>query len=75
MLSLNTDAAAMAALASLDMTSCAPTGRGALGDADMTAESAKLMALRIRQQLTIQAPMIAERQPQVLFSLFRFGND
>jgi flagellin len=73
MLSLDTDASATAALAALP--SILPSGLGVLADADMAAESAKLAALQIRQQLAIQTPMIAERQPQVLFSLFRFRND
>ncbi len=64
MLSLDTDAFAMAALASRDKTSCAPSARGAHADADMMAESVKLIALRIKQQLAIQAPT-------VLVSLFR----
>jgi flagellin len=47
------------------------TGLGALVDADMAKESAKLQAMQIRQQLGTQALSIANSAPQVLLSLFR----
>ncbi|MCS6891910.1 MAG: flagellin [Rhodovarius sp.] len=46
-------------------------GMGALVDADLARESAKLQALQIRQQLGAQALGIANQAPQVLLSLFR----
>ena len=46
-------------------------GMGALIDADMAKESAKLQSLQIRQQLGGQALGIANQSPQVLVSLFR----
>ncbi|MDR3660920.1 MAG: flagellin [Mycobacterium sp.] len=45
-------------------------GVGALTDADMAAESAKLTSLQTKQQLGIQALSIANQQPQVLLKLF-----
>jgi flagellin len=47
------------------------TGLGALTDADMAAESAKLQSLQTKQQLGIQSLSIANQQPQALMSLFR----
>ena len=47
------------------------TGLGALTDADMAAESAKLQSLQTKQQLAIQSLSIANQQPQSLMSLFR----
>jgi flagellin len=47
------------------------SGLGALTDADMAAESAKLQSLQTKQQLGIQALSIANQQPQALLSLFR----
>jgi len=47
------------------------TGLGALVDADLAKESAKLQALQIRQQLGTQALSIANQAPQSLLSLFR----
>ena len=47
------------------------TGLGALVDADLAKESAKLQALQIRQQLGTQALSIANQAPQTLVSLFR----
>jgi len=47
------------------------TGLGALTDADMAAESAKLQSLQTKQQLGIQALSIANQQPQSLLTLFR----
>ena len=46
-------------------------GMGALIDADLAKESAKLQSLQIRQQLGGQALGIANQSPQVLLSLFR----
>lgn len=47
------------------------SGLGALTDADMAAESAKLQSLQTKQQLAVQALSIANQQPQSLLSLFR----
>ncbi len=47
------------------------SGLGALTDADMAAESAKLQSLQTKQQLAIQSLSIANQQPQSLLSLFR----
>ena len=46
-------------------------GLGALIDADLAKESAKLQALQIRQQLGTQALSIANQSPQSLLSLFK----
>jgi flagellin len=46
-------------------------GLGALVDADLAKESAKLQSLQIRQQLGTQALSIANQAPQTLLSLFR----
>jgi len=46
-------------------------GLGALIDADLAKESAKLQALQIRQQLGVQALSIANQAPQSLLSLFK----
>ena len=46
-------------------------GLGALIDADLAKESAKLQSLQIRQQLGTQAMSIANQSPQMLLSLFR----
>jgi flagellin len=46
-------------------------GIGALVDADLAKESAKLQALQIRQQLGTQSLSIANQSPQSLLSLFR----
>nr|WP_269142529.1 flagellin [Acetobacter garciniae] len=47
------------------------SGVGALTDADMTAESAKLTSLQTKQSLGIKALMIANSQSQNLLSLFQ----
>jgi len=47
------------------------SGMGALIDADLAKESARLQSLQIRQQLGTQALGIANQAPQVLLSLFR----
>ena len=46
-------------------------GVGALVDADLAKESARLQSLQIRQQLGTQALSIANQAPQTLLSLFR----
>jgi flagellin len=46
-------------------------GLGALVDADLAKESAKLQALQVRQQLGTQALSISNQSPQMLLSLFR----
>lgn len=46
-------------------------GMGALIDADLAKESARLQSLQIRQQLGTQALSIANQAPQALLSLFR----
>lgn len=46
-------------------------GLGALVDADLAKESAKLQSLQIKQQLGTQALSIANQSPQSLLSLFR----
>jgi flagellin len=46
-------------------------GVGALTDADLAAESAKLQSLQTKQQLAMQSLSIANQQPQSLLSLFR----
>ena len=47
------------------------SGLGALIDADLAKESAKLQALQIRQQLGTQSLSVANQAPQSLLSLFR----
>ncbi|QUD88103.1 flagellin [Phenylobacterium montanum] len=47
------------------------TGVGNLVDANMAAESAKLQALQVQQQLGAQALSIANQAPQVILSLFK----
>ncbi|WP_376093051.1 flagellin [Roseomonas sp. CCTCC AB2023176] len=47
------------------------SGVGALVDADLAKESARLQSLQIRQQLGTQALGIANQAPQTLLSLFR----
>ena len=46
-------------------------GAGTLTDADMNAESSKLSALQIQQQLAVQGLAIANQANQNLLSLFR----
>jgi flagellin len=46
-------------------------GIGNLVDADMAKESARLVALRVKQQLAIEALRIANQTPSLLLSLFR----
>ena len=52
------------------LSSALTAGVGALTDADMATESAKLTSLQTKQQLGIQALSIANQQPQVLLKLF-----
>ena len=47
------------------------SGVGALTDADLSAESAKLTSLQTKQQLAIQSLSIANSQSQSILSLFR----
>ncbi|MFT9296510.1 MAG: flagellin, partial [Gluconobacter sp.] len=47
------------------------TGVGALTDADLAAESAKLTSLQTKQQLAIQSLSIANSQSSNIMSLFR----
>ena len=46
-------------------------GTGAMVDADMEAEAAKLQAFQVQQQLSTQALSIANQAPQNIMSLFR----
>jgi flagellin len=46
-------------------------GLGALVDADLAKESAKLQALQVKQQLDIQALNIDNQRPQSLLALFQ----
>lgn len=46
-------------------------GLGALVDADLAEESARLQSLQARQQLSVQSLSIANQQPQSLLGLFR----
>ncbi len=46
-------------------------GLGALVDANLATESAKLQALQVKQQLGVQALSIANQRPQIILSLFR----
>nr|WP_301273238.1 flagellin [Acetobacter okinawensis] len=47
------------------------TGVGALTDADMSAESAKLTSLQTKQSLAIKSLSIANGQSQNILSLFQ----
>lgn len=47
------------------------TGLGALVDADLAKESARMQSLQIRQQLGTQSLSTANQAPQALLSLFR----
>ena len=46
-------------------------GLGALVDADLAKESAKLQALQVKQQLGVQALSIANKRPEIILGLFR----
>ncbi len=52
------------------LSSALTAGVGALTDADMASESAKLTSLQTKQQLGISALSIANQQPQALLKLF-----
>jgi len=54
-----------------DKADAMEAGLGALIDADLAKESARLQSLQIRQQLGTQALSIANQAPQTLLSLFR----
>lgn len=54
-----------------DKADALESGLGALVDADLAKESARLQSLQIRQQLGTQALAIANQAPQTLLSLFR----
>lgn len=54
-----------------DKVDALESGLGALIDADLAKESARLQSLQIRQQLGTQALSIANQAPQTLLSLFR----
>jgi flagellin len=47
------------------------TGVGNLVDADVAAESAKLTALQVKQQLGAQALSVANQTPSIILSLFK----
>jgi flagellin len=53
------------------LTDSIKEGLGALVDADLAEESARLTALQTRQQLATQSLSIANQQSQSLLSLFR----
>jgi flagellin len=53
------------------LTDALNVGIGNLVDADMAAESARLQALQVQQQLGAQALSIANQSPQVILSLFK----
>jgi flagellin len=53
------------------LSSALTAGVGALTDADLAAESAKLTSLQTKQQLATQSLSIANQQPQSLLSLFK----
>jgi len=46
-------------------------GLGSLVDADLARESARLQALQVKQQLSVQTLSIANSAPQILLGLFR----
>ena len=54
-----------------DKSDALEAGLGALIDADLAKESARLQSLQIRQQLGTQSLSIANQAPQTLLSLFR----
>lgn len=53
------------------LTDTLTTGVGALVDADMSQEAARLQALQVQQQLGTQALSIANQAPQSILSLFK----
>ena len=54
-----------------DLTQQLDSGIGAMIDADMEEEAARLQALQVQQQLSVQALSIANQAPQNIMSLFR----
>jgi len=52
------------------LTDALEEGLGSLVDADLGKESAKLQALQVQQQLSVQALGIANQHPQTLLGLF-----
>lgn len=54
-----------------NLSSVLQTGRGDLVNADMAADSARLAALQVQQQLSQQSLGVANAMPNVLLSLFR----
>jgi flagellin len=53
------------------LSSALTAGVGALTDADLATESARLTSLQTKQQLATQSLSIANQQPQSLLSLFK----
>jgi flagellin len=53
------------------LSSALTAGVGALTDADLASESAKLTSLQTKQQLATQSLSIANKQPQSLLTLFQ----
>lgn len=54
-----------------NLTDSLTSGIGALVDADMEETSARLQALQVQQQLSVQSLSIANQAPQSILSLFR----
>ena len=52
------------------LTDIFKSGIGTLVDADLAAESTKLQALQIQQQLGVQSLSIANSGPQIILGLF-----
>ena len=61
----------IASVRDTDKVDALESGLGALIDADLAKESARLQSLQIKQQLGTQALSIANQAPQTLLSLFR----
>lgn len=53
------------------LTDSLKSGIGAMVDADMEEASARLQALQVQQQLSVQSLSIANQAPQTILSLFR----
>ncbi|NQW10895.1 MAG: flagellin, partial [Alphaproteobacteria bacterium] len=53
------------------ITDATAEGLGNIVDADLARESARLTALQVQQQLSIQTLGIANQRPQTLLGLFR----
>ena len=53
------------------LTDAQEVGLGSIVDADLAKESAKLQALQVQQQLSLQTLNIANQRPTVLLSLFQ----